>query len=170
MGSGCPGFRSAGGEPAGGPAKPGAAVKSAPQAGPVPKGQRVFTCGHSFHYFLPGILSDIAKKAGITDHQFVGLSAIGGSRVIQHWNVPEAKNKAKEALKAGKVDVLTLAPIICPTRGSKISQSWPWEHNPKVRITVQEFWLPYDVYDTVSPLKGRKVDHNEFTGEELRTS
>src|SRR5262249_40204245 len=42
------------------------------------------------------------------------------------------------------------------------------EHNPKIRITVQEFWLPYDVYDTANPLKGRKVDHNTATIAELR--
>src|SRR4051812_2349501 len=27
------------------------------------KGLRVFSCGHSFHYFMPPILGDIAKKA-----------------------------------------------------------------------------------------------------------
>src|ERR1051325_4226014 len=71
------------------------------------KGQRIFFTGHSFHYFMPTILADMAKKAGIKDHTQVGLSAIGGSRVYQHWNVPEEKNKAKEALKSGKLDVFT---------------------------------------------------------------
>src|SRR5207244_4180822 len=61
------------------------------------KGVRVFSCGHSFHYFMPPILSEMAKGAGVTDHQALGLSAIGGSRVIQHWDVPDYKNKAKEA-------------------------------------------------------------------------
>src|SRR5436309_15990755 len=74
-----------------------------------PAGLRVFSAGHSFHYFMPPILSDIAKKADIKDHKQVGLSSIGGSRVIQHWNVAEDKNKAKEVLKAGKVDVFTMS-------------------------------------------------------------
>src|SRR4051794_40653651 len=52
-----------------------------------PKGLRVFTCGHSFHVFVPGVLADVAKGAGVKDHKMAGLSAIGGSRVIQHWNV-----------------------------------------------------------------------------------
>src|SRR5438105_1686711 len=68
----------------------------------ITKGQRVFTCGHSFHVFVPGILADLARKAGLKDHVQVGTSSIGGSRVIQHWNVAEEKNKAKEALKTGK--------------------------------------------------------------------
>ena len=72
---------------------------------PPDKGLRVYTSGHSFHYFVPPILTDMAKGAGIEGHKAVGLSAIGGSRVIQHWNVPEDKNKLKEALRAGKVDV-----------------------------------------------------------------
>src|SRR5437016_3930496 len=75
------------------------------------KGLRIFSTGHSFHYFVPPILADMAKKAGIKDHQQLGLSSIGGSRVYQHWNVPEEKNKAREMLKAGKVDVFTMAPI-----------------------------------------------------------
>src|SRR5262245_60183414 len=52
-----------------------------------PKGLRVLSCGHSFHFFLPPIVTDIAKGAKITDHKQAGLSAIGGSRVHQHWDV-----------------------------------------------------------------------------------
>jgi hypothetical protein len=137
-------------------------------APPITEGQRVFTCGHSFHYFMPPILSDLAGKAGIKDHQAVGLSQIGGSRVIQHWDVPEEKNKAREALRSGKVDVLTLSPIHLPDEGIEKFARLAFEHNPKVRVTVQEFWLPYDVNDPANPLKARKVDHNAATVGELR--
>jgi hypothetical protein len=133
-----------------------------------PKGQGIFTCGHSFHVFMPGILGQVAKSAGIKDHAQVGLSPIGGSRVIQHWNVPDEKNKAKEVLRGGKVDVLTLSPIYLPDDGIEKFVNLAVENNPKVRVTVQEFWLPYDVYDTKTPLKGRNVDHNALTGAELR--
>src|SRR6476619_5990313 len=75
------------------------------------EGLRVFTCGHSFHVFVPAILTDLARGSNIQGHTQVGLSAIGGSRVIQHWDVPDDKFKSKEALKSGKVDVLTLSPI-----------------------------------------------------------
>jgi hypothetical protein len=134
----------------------------------ITQGQRVFTCGHSFHYFVPPILSDMARGAGIKDHAAVGLSAIGGSRVIQHWNVPEEKNRAREALRGGKVDVLTLSPIHLPDEGIEKFARLALEHNPKVRVTVQEFWLPFDIYDTTFSKRPKKVDHNAATGEELR--
>src|SRR5690242_4307920 len=73
--------------------------KPEPATEPITKGQRVFTCAHSFHYFMPLILPDMARGAGIKDHETAGLSSIGGSRVIQHWDVPEDKNKAKQLLK-----------------------------------------------------------------------
>jgi len=136
---------------------------------PVAAGQRVFSAGHSFHVFVPRILNDVAKAADIRDHVFVGLSAIGGSRVIQHWNVPEGKNKAKEALRTGKVDVLTLSPIHLPDEGIENFTKLALENNPNVRVTVQEFWLPFDIYDTTFKQRPRKVDHNAPTGEELRS-
>jgi len=139
------------------------------QAGPITKGQRVFTCGHSFHVWVAGILSDMAKSAGIQGHEIAGLSSIGGSRVIQHWDVPEATNKAKEALAAGKVDVLTLSPIWLPDDGIEKFAKFAFEHNPDVRVTVQEYWLPADRYDPTYPLKTRQpVDHNAATIGELR--
>ena len=88
-----------------------------PQAGSVPRGQRMFTCCHSFHCFVYPLVSEMAKAAGIEGIKPVGMSAIGGSRVIQHWDVAEEKNTAKAALCAGKVDVLTLSPIWMPDEG-----------------------------------------------------
>ena len=135
---------------------------------PAVKGQRVFTAGHSFHFFIGDILEDMAKKAGIKDHQKVGVSFIGGSRVIQHWDVPEEKNRAKQALKAGKVDVLTLSPILLPDPGIENFATLALEHNPNIRIFVQESWLPYDEIDPKNPLRGRQVDHNAATVEVLQ--
>jgi hypothetical protein len=142
--------------------------KSANPVGPVAEGQRVFTCAHSFHYFVPPLLTDMARGAGIKGHEAVGLSAIGGSRVIQHWNVPDEKNEARKALRTGQVDVLTLSPIHLPDEGIEKFARLALEHNPNARVTVQEFWLPYDVYDPATPLKPRKVDHNAATGAGLR--
>jgi hypothetical protein len=137
------------------------------KTGPITKGQRVFTCGHSFHVWVPGILADLAKKAGIEGHTQVGLSSIGGSRVIQHWNVPDEKNKAKEARKAGKVDVLTLSPIFLPDDGIEKFTALALEGNPNIRICVQPIWLRWDVYEPTTK-RPEKVDHNAITGEELR--
>ena len=111
----------------------------------------------------------MAKAAGIRDHEQVGLSSIGGSRVIQHWDVPEEKNQAKAALRAGKVDVLTLSPIWLPDEGIEKFAKLGLEHNPDIRVTVQEFWLPNDTYEPVYPLDTRKkVDHNATLIAELR--
>jgi len=153
-------------------AEPPAASTAGPadhQAAPVAKGQRVFTCCHSFHCFVYPLVSEMAAAAGITDHQAVGRSSIGGSRVIQHWDVADEKNEAKAALKAGKVDVLTLSPIWLPDEGIDKFAQLGFEHNPDIRITVQEFWLPNDTYHPVYPLETRlKVDHNATDVAELR--
>ena len=136
---------------------------------PVAKGQRVFTCGHSFHVWVCPMLSEMAKAAGIAQHRFVGVSSIGGSRVIQHWDVAEEKNKAKAALRAGQADVLTLSPIWLPDAGIENFAKLGLKHNPDIRVTVQEFWLPNDTYHPVYPLEARKkVDHNATIIAELR--
>jgi hypothetical protein len=129
-----------------------------------PKGQRVLSAGHSFHVFVPGILKDLAQGAQIKDHAQVDVSSIGGSRVIQHWDVAEEKNKAKTALKTGKVDVFTLSPIYLPDEGIANFTRLALEHNPQIRVTIQEFWLPYDSFMK----KVDKPDRNALTGEELR--
>src|SRR5437868_5981196 len=55
------------------------AKKTEKPARSLEQGQHIFSCGHSFHYFVPPILADMAKAAGISDHQALGLSSIGGS-------------------------------------------------------------------------------------------
>jgi hypothetical protein len=106
------------------------------QAEPPPKGQRVFTCGHSFHIWVVPLLEELAKNAGIAGHVVAGKSAIGGSTVLKHWEVPEEKNLAKQALKDGKVDVLTLSPIWLPDVGIDNFVQLGFEHNPNLRVTV----------------------------------
>jgi hypothetical protein len=136
-------------------------------AEPIKKGQHVFTCGHSFHVWVPGIMADIAKKAGIEGHKQIGVSSIGGSRVIQHWDIADEKNKAKEALKSGKVDVLTLSPIFLPDDGIEKFATLALEHNKDIRICVQPIWLRWDVYEPTTK-RPDKVDHNAITADELR--
>ncbi|HMF13349.1 MAG TPA: hypothetical protein VKE94_13620 [Gemmataceae bacterium] len=144
-----------------------AAARDASKAEPITKGLRVFTCGHSFHVWVPGIVTDLAKKANIADHVHLGTSSIGGSRVIQHWNIADEKNKAKEALKSGKVDVLTLSPIFLPDEGIENFARLALDHNKDIRILVQPIWLRWDVYEPTTK-RPKKVDHNAITGAELR--
>ena len=78
------------------------AMAQTPAAGPEVKGKRVFTCAHSFHVFVYRMLDEPAKGAGIPGHENVGLSSIGGCKVIQHWNAREEKNAARTALDRGQ--------------------------------------------------------------------
>ena len=118
--------------------------------------------GHS-----AGIVTDLAKKAEIPGHEQLGVSSIGGSRTIQHWDIADDKNKAKDALKTGKVDVLTLAPIFLPDAGIENFTKLALEHNKDIRICVQPIWLRWDIYEPTTK-RPEKVDHNAITGEELR--
>ncbi|MCI0685464.1 MAG: hypothetical protein L0Y71_25465 [Gemmataceae bacterium] len=132
------------------------------------KGQRVFSAGHSFHMFMPGILRELTQAAGIKDHVQAGVQGIGGSRVIQHWDLADDKNKVKAALRSGNVDVLTLSPIFLPDPGIDNLVTLGLEHNPRIRVTVQEFWMPFDHDQLTFPKqRPKKVERNGRTGPEL---
>jgi hypothetical protein len=112
----------------------------------APAGQRVFVCGHSFHVMIAAPLSEMAKAAGILDHKLVNTQFIGGSKVIQHWDLDEAKNKAKASLQTGEVDVLTLSPVaVLPDPGIDKFTELALEKNPKTRILVQASWPAFDI-------------------------
>jgi hypothetical protein len=159
------------------------------------KGQRVFYSGHSFHYFVPPIVADMAKNAKIDGHQQLGLSAIGGSRVYQHWNAlamtyypgPDttgkplpgaptvegtytvvAKSQVKESLKAGKIDVFTMSPIYLPDDGIEKFVKLGVESNPKIRMFVQENWLPWDRFDPKFQPAKERVNHDAQTADSVR--
>jgi hypothetical protein len=109
-----------------------------------PAGQRVFVAGPSFHVPIAAILPQIAKGAGV-DQTIAGQQMIGGSSVTQHWNLPDDKNKAKAALKTGKVDVLTVSPnILLPDEAIDKFTDLLLENNPNGRVTVQASWVPRD--------------------------
>jgi hypothetical protein len=133
------------------------------------KGQRIFTAGHSLLLYMPAILNDIAAKAKIDGHVQVGVQGIGGSHVFQHWNLPDGKNTVKPALRTGTVQVLTLSPIYLPDDGIEKLTKFALEYNPDIRVTVQEFWVPYDDPTVLEAGKGPKqVDRDSRTMEELR--
>jgi hypothetical protein len=139
-------------------------------AEPIDKGQRIFSAGHSFHTFMPKMLAELAKSAGIPDHKQIGISGIGASYVYQHWDVEDAKNILKKALRDGEVDVLTLSPIYLPDDGIENFARLGLEYNPGIRVTIQEFWLPYDVFDVnYKKKRPEPVDRNARTVEDLRS-
>lgn len=118
----------------------------AEEAGTPPAGLRVFYTGHSFHMFVPPRVDAIAKAAGIEAHKLAGSQGIGGSRVIQHWELPDTKNSAKPALISGNVDVFTMAAhLAIPDEGITRFTELGLMHNPKLRLLVQESWYPFDL-------------------------
>lgn len=116
-----------------------------------PAGLRVFYTGHSFHMFVPSQVEQLVKSAGIQGHKLVGTQGIGGSRVIQHWELTDdpktkRKNTAKPALTGGEVDVFTMAAhLAIPDDGITNFTGLGLQHNPKLRLLVQESWYPFDV-------------------------
>ena len=141
-------------------------LKGAMQTKPITQGQRVFTCGHSFHFWVPPLVAEMAHAAGITNHVVAGVSSIGASPALAHWKVPDDKNHAKAALTAGKVDVLTLSCMSGPDEGIRNFAKLAVAHNLNVRVTLQELWLPEDRFPFIT---GPRVPHtmDEFNGATL---
>jgi len=111
-----------------------------------PAGLRVFYTGHSFHMFVPARVEQLAKSAGIRGHRTAGTQGIGGSRVIQHWDLEDGKNKAKPALETGEIDVFTMAAhLAIPDAGIDNFTELGLKHNPELRLLVQASWMPFDV-------------------------
>jgi len=139
------------------------------RAADAPKGQTIYSAGHSFHVFMPGILTDIAKNAGIADHKQVGVSSIGGSYIHQHW-AKEGDKDAKAVIPREKPDVFTMSPIYLPDDGIENFVKLVAEKSPKTRVLLQEFWLPYDVYDVnYKKQRPKDPDRDALTAEYLRT-
>lgn len=105
---------------------------------------RVFVCAHSFMIFTSKLLPPLAQAAGFS-YSAAGQQMIGGSRVIQHWDLPDEKNFAKAALREGKVDVLTLSPHrMLPDPGIDNFVKLGLEKNPSLRVIVQASWPGFD--------------------------
>jgi hypothetical protein len=109
-----------------------------------PAGQRVFVCAHSFMIYTAKLLPPMAEAAGIA-HVNAGQQMIGGSRVIQHWDLPDGENRAKAALGEGNVDVLTLSPhALMPDPGIDHFTKLGLGKNPALRVLVQASWPARD--------------------------
>ena len=131
---------------------------------PGVEGTKVFVCAHSYMIYTADWLPEIAELAGVS-HLKAGQQMIGGSRVTQHWEMPEEKNQAKKALREGIVDVLTLAPHLqLPDEGIENFTRLGLEKNPNLRVLVQASWVPMDGKE--GPFVNAMRD--AVTAEELR--
>jgi hypothetical protein len=139
-----------------------------PDAASTPKGQRVFFAAHSLMWDVPTPLGRMAEAAGIKDHKLVGVQSLGASRALQHWNLPEARNKAKQALKKGEVDVFVMSPIQFPDQGIEDFVKLGLEHNPNMRFTVQISWGGWDIDNQDFPRGQTSRVDREKTPEQLK--
>ena len=136
----------------------------------TPAGQRIFYTGHSFHMFIPGRIDQLAKSAGIETHKTAGTQGIGGSRVIQHWDLADDKNKAKPALQTGQVDVFTMAAHLqIPDPGIDKLTELGLKYNPDLRLLVQASWMPYDQTSPQQRIKDN-TERNNTKLDDLQTA
>ncbi len=140
-----------------------------PAAESTPAGLKVLSAGHSFHVWMPPLVAEMAKAAGIQGHEQLAISSIGGSKVIQHWDLPPEKNKAKPVLVAGKADLFTMAPTFLPDPGIENFTKLGLEHNPKIRFTLQQNWVPFEDPEIwLSKNKPKSIDRDVLTLAQLR--
>lgn len=145
-----------------GTSKPGAL--STPESKGLPPGPRVFVCAHSFMIYTGQLLPAMTEAAGIA-YRDAGRQMIGGSRTIQHWQVPDDQNLAKRVLREGSVDVLTVSPhMLLPDEGIDNFTKLGLEKNPDLRVLVQASWPARD--GNTGAFKNET--RNEATVESLR--
>ncbi|MBN2320365.1 MAG: esterase family protein, partial [Acidobacteria bacterium] len=120
-------------------------LKDESAAASKPDGVRVFTAGHSLHWYVPDILAELASADGIEGHETVGVQSLGVSRTMQHWDHQGGQNPARRALESGTVDVLTLSPIQFPDEGIDHFVKLGLEHNPDMTFAVQISWGGPDI-------------------------
>jgi hypothetical protein len=141
----------------------------AAEVSPPPPGLKVLTAGHSFHVWMPPLVAEMAKAAGIQGHEQLAISSIGGSKVIQHWELPPEKNKAKPVLAAGQAELFTMSPTFLPDPGIENFVKLGLEHRADVRFTLQQNWVPYeDPAIWLSRTRPKSVDRDGKTVAQLR--
>lgn len=119
----------------------------------------------------------VISYTGKTGNTFTGCKG-GKGTLTSGQKVTTTTTAAREALKGGKVDVFTMAPIYLPDDGIEKFVELGLKHNPNMRFFVQENWLPWDFYDAALVASAGpqgafkapagKVDHNAPTAESLR--
>jgi hypothetical protein len=133
------------------------------------KGRKVFYASHSLMWYVPETLGDLAAANLIQGHELLGLQKIGASRTLQHWQVPDDANKAKEALTTGKVDTFVMSPIQFPDAGIEHFVKLGLKHNPNTRFLVQMSWGGGDIDNQKFPKGAWTTPDWNKTPEQLAT-
>ena len=111
----------------------------------VPAGQRVFYASHSLMWDTPAPLGENVTAYSIKDHVLVGLERIGFSTTQQHWDQPDERNQAKQALLTGKVDAFIMSPMELPDVGIDNFVKLGLQNNPQMRFFVQNNWAAFNI-------------------------
>ena len=131
-----------------------------------------FPLPYSLNWYVPDILAQLASVYGIQGHKQVGLQSLGTSRTIQHWELNGGRNRARQALEKGDVDVFTMSPIQFPEPGIEHFVKLGLEHNPKMRFTVQISWSGNDRDNqkfSIASMMSASMADREKTAEQLKT-
>ena len=87
--------------------------------------------------FTGKLLPPMTEAAGI-GYRDAGTQMLGGSRTLQHWNVPDEQNLAKKALREGSVDVLLVSPhMLLPDEGIDNFAKLGVEKNPNLAYSCR---------------------------------
>jgi len=109
----------------------------------------------------------VVRYTGKKGNSFTGCKG-GTGTLAAGKKVNQEENAVRQALKAGKVDVFTMSPVYLPDDGIENFVKLGIANNPKIRMFVQENWLPWDHFDVKFKPPSNGVDHNAPTGKSLR--
>ena len=110
-----------------------------------PPGLNLVVTGHSFHLPVMVTLDQVVTAAKIRGHRLAARQMIGGSSVTQHWELPDEKNTAKTALRAGGINAMTMSPNwVIPDPAIDRFVDLGLEKNPAIKFYLQISWYPWD--------------------------
>jgi hypothetical protein len=136
-----------------------------------PAGLRMFYSAHSLMWDTPNPVVEVAKAYGISDHVLVGVQSLGFSYTRQHWEVADAQNQAKQALKTGKVDAFIMSPMELPDTGIDNFVKYGLQYNAKTRFYCQNNWTAFNTDGQKQHQMGggNRVGWDQTTVEMLKT-
>jgi hypothetical protein len=150
------------------------AAAPAAKSGDAPAGQRMFYASHSLMWDVPAPFAEMAEAYGIKGHT-LSIQQMGFSRTQQFWDQPEGQSRAKQALKAGNIDVFVMSPMDMPDKGVEEFVKLGILNNPQMRFYVQNNWAGFNNDGQKAQqsmqlmMSGRLKQWDQTTEEDLKT-
>jgi hypothetical protein len=118
-----------------------AVLAASPAPAEKPAGRKVAYATHSLQWDTPNPVTELAKAAGITGHEVLGVQRNGFSTATQIWN---AGAPSKALLEAAKVDDFFLSIMEVPDEGIDNYVKLAVSKNPKIRVFIQNNWTAFN--------------------------